>query len=295
MAVSPDFYGANRFTAYPFTREHEPFTHAFIDAQIAVENPYVGTDIRLVYALIDGGSPRKVEIVSNSTILISRDDAVTVEVLGAYEVLTVAGDHGQATIVIKPDEVSGEYDDSTGLLFIEYVLGGIGGGELTAVHSDSVEVAGPGQLLSLVLGANMGAEIVSGVLVLSAQYRDDGPCTPVIAPTNSGILTINGLSPNSEGNFQISPQSGNVVLIDNYPELRKISVLNTGKACCDCDDYVRFFDFAVTSHERLLSVRSWTLSNQTRYTAFNNYLKFLMRMEIVDGDLDGDWEAECIP
>lgn len=293
MAVGPDFYGANQFTAYPFTRELQPFTRAFIDAVVSVESLYASTDIRLVYAVVSTSSPRKVEVVSGSTVLISRDDPVAVEAMGVYEVLTVVGDHGRATFAIKPDEVDGVFDDASGLLFVEHVVSGIAVGEVSAVHSNSVEVAAPGSLLSLVLGANMEAEVDGSSLVLHARYRDDGPCTPIIAPRNPGILRINGEGPDDEGNFQLVGQANGVVLVDNAPEDNKVSILNTGEACCDCEDYERLFNYTVVTHERLLSVRSWTLSNQTRYTALNNYLKFLLQTDIVDANYDEDWEATC--
>ena len=295
MAIGPDFYGANQFTAYPFTLKHEPVTRAFIDAQITVDTAYADTSIALTYALISSGSPRKVEIVSGSTVLIEKTSAVFVEVMGAYEVLTVTGDLATATLVIKPDEFDGEYDDVSGLCFVSYVLSSIAADNISAITSQSIEAAGPGQFLSIVTGFHVEAEIEDDKVILHARYRNDGPCTPMIQKQNPGLLRINGDGPDEEGNFQIGGEPDGVFIVDNAPDDNKITVVNTGKPCCDCEEYERFFQYVVKTHERLSSIRLWSLSNQTRYAALLNYIKFLLRAEIVDADPEDEWEAECSP
>lgn len=290
MAVSPDFYGANQLAPYPFVYELQPFTRAIVDASVTIKNEYVGQAIRVVYLVRSDGGPPQVEIKADTDILIARTQPVVSQVFGAYEIWTVSGDHGYATFVVDVSEDLGVYDDANGLELIEFVINAKGGDEVTAIQALSTEVAGPGQILTIELGSHMEAEISGQRLTLHARYRADGPCVPK-PKTNIGLYFINGEGPDEEGNYQF--EGGSTFIVDNMPEDNGIRVLNTASPCCDCVDYERLFNYEVTTHERLEKIRAWLLSNQTRYTGLNNYMKFQLRAPIIDTNLTGNWEAEC--
>lgn len=292
MGYDLEFYGANTQTPYPFVGPYDELTSQIVDAQITTPNGSVG-GIRLVRYRNVSEQPALIELADDNGVFLSGVSVVVAD-FGAYKIWQAESATAAVTLVVAKEAVSIDYTGA-GYEFVSHVVSSPVGTMVTQVNrytggfpSSTIPVASAGQLMSLAATGQMSLSLEyseSGpIITLSANPRSasGGAGSDCVQPTETSaayISTINGIGPSAQGNFKL--RGIGVWTVDSVEGGARL--VNTGRECCTCEDYVEMFRRLQITNERLRVTRDWIVNNQYRYKVLLEYTKFLLRHEIVGG------------
>lgn len=280
MSTEPDFYGANIHTPYPFVGPYDQVTACIVDAQIVISGATPGTQVLLTrFRRVVDLTPL-VEISTQDGVVIS--GTVVVSSFGDYTIWQVAQGSSQATLVVASSGPDLDYTGA-GYEFIPHVISNQDSAVVEAVEAAAVTVAPSGTALTLRAGSNISFSVdtsgADSVVVVTAERRQDGPCTPPELRSAAYISRINGQGPDATGDLKL--RGAGIWVVDRTTGGLKL--LNVGKECCACEDYAELFRRLLVTNERLAVTRDWVVNNQYRYRVLLEYVKFLLRHQIVGG------------
>lgn len=285
--LTPDFYGANRWNPYPFTGPHDDFTAAVIDASISTARGQQGLAVTLTDFSISG----HIEVKVGTETLVALTDIAGVSSFGDYDIWEFLVAEGQVTLVLLRAAISsmvftGPY---------EFVPGVISYGPEELVLSmvvDTTEAAGPGENLTLLRGPNINFEVETdpltgnSTITVNAAFDPTQPCSPESIVRLPGIRTINGVPPDSNGNFFLGAKG--IWLVGKVPGAKELRVSNIGAACCDCQDYEEFFELLRGVVEGLQTPKDNLELVQDAYKQLLAYIRFLLQTQSIGGVLPGE-------
>jgi len=284
--LTPDFYGQNRWNPFPFTGPLDAFTSAVVDAAITVPGGYQGAAITL--QVFDPAG--HLRILAGGSVIIDTTVPVSVTVFGAYTVWEARTTEGQISLAfltasVPPGVFSGTYE------FVPSVVS-YGPSELVvAVSSGSTEVAGPGEDLSLLSGSNVSLTYTTDAagnseITISAAFDSTLPCTPTTVTNLRSLKTINGVSPNANGDFRLAGRG--IWMVEKVPGSDIVRITNTGFACCDCENYLEFFELLRDTSVRLEAPGDTIVKAQDSYKQLIAYVRFMLNTTVVGGVLPGE-------
>jgi len=295
-AVTPEFYGASRWSAYPFTGPYDTVTSAVIDAQISVPGSYQGQAVKMTRFINTESSPPGIELTCGGVIIFPLSTPVVQSSWGDYLIWTGITESVAITLVIVAGADPVVYNGS-GYEFVTHCVSYSAFSTVEAIGSTGYEVAGPGQDAVLQAGSHVsfavtGATTASPTVTITAQYNPSGPCVPTVLSRQRSIKSINGVSANSKGDIKLRGKS--TFIVDNITS--GVMLRNVGQPCCDCADYVEVFNLIKAAHADLLEIKESYEEALTAYSQLLNYTKFLLRSPIVgtiDSDSPDSPTAEC--
>ena len=306
--TGPDWLNAGEWTPYPFLEDSD-LSRGVVDGQVVVGRPSVGRAIFLTDLNPVGPQLRLVD--DQATELVQLTDVVGVSSFGDYQTWSVSGDGGSATLVIKTSAIQA-YSDAQGLELVPNALSVQQDQTVVELQAETSPMvfevaAGPGSGATLVEGSHLQLEArqtPQGLEIeIGAVYRPDGPCVPSsLTPAATAVRTINGVPPSELGDFMVrgdtciqprlggiqgstsvevtDPCTGDTTVVSVGP-YAPIELRNICRACCDCEDYERYFDLAKLTHERLEQLNKWQATNQKLYQKMLQLMKSLLDTEIV--------------
>lgn len=284
--LTPDFYGQNRWNAYPFTGPLDAFTSAVVDAAVTVPGGLQGEQITL-QVFNPAGNMR---VRAGTTVIVETTDPIAVTTFGAYTVWEARTAEGQVSLVfltanVPPGVVSGTYE------FIPSVVS-YGPSELVmAVSSGSTEVAGPGEDLTLASGSNVALSYATDAagnpeITFAAAFDSTLPCTPSTFVSSRRIKTINGVPPNANGDFMLVGKG--IWMVEKVPGSKTVRITNTGAPCCDCEDYLAFFELIRATSDGMGVSSETIVKAQDAYKQLLAYVRFMLNAPVVGGVLPGE-------
>lgn len=284
--LTPDFYGQNRWSAYPFTGPLDAFTSAVVDAAITVPGGSQGEQVTL--EVFDPAGHLRVR--AGTALVVNTTDPVAVTVFGAYTVWEARTSEGQVSVVfltanVPPGVFSGTYE------FIPSVIS-YGPVELvTSVSSGATEIAGPGEDLMLLDGSNVGIAYALDTagnpeITISGAFDATEPCAPSTITNLRAVKTINGVPPNTNGDFFFAGKG--IWMVEKIPGAKTLRISNTGSACCDCADYTAFFELIRATSNGMDTSADTVVKAQDAYKQLIAYVRFMLNAPVVGGVLPGE-------
>lgn len=284
--LTPDFYGQNRWTPYPFTGPLDAFTSAVVDAAVTVPGSAQGEMVTLE-AFDPAGH---LQLRAGTSVIISLSDPVAITVFGAYTIWEARTSEAQLSLTFltastPPGVASAAYE------FIPSVVS-YGPTELVlGVSSGGVEVAGPGDDLTLLDGGNVVLSYAADIagnpeITVAGEFDTTQPCTPSTITNLRAVKTINGVPPNANGDFIFTGKG--IWMVEKVPGAKVIRISNTGSACCDCSDYLAFFELIRTTSSGMDASAENVVKAQDAYKQLIAYVRFMLNAPVVGGVLPGE-------
>lgn len=284
--LTPDFYGQNHWNAFPFTGPLDNFTSSIVDAAITVPGEAQGEKVILQAFNLVGA----MKVVAGATTIVDVSDPVAITIFGAYTVWEARTAEGQVSLVFltispPPNVAGGTYE------FIPSAVS-YGPAELVlAVSSGASEVAGPGEDLTLLDGSNVELSydtdsVGNPEITITAEFDSTQPCTPTTVTNARAIKTINGVPPNANGDFTFVGKG--IWMVEKTPGSDVVRITNTGVSCCDCADYLAFFEIIRGTSDGMGEAAGTIVKAQDAYKQLIAYVRFMLNAPVVGGVLPGE-------
>lgn len=283
--LTPDFYGQNKWSPYPFTGPLDAFTSAVVDAAVTVPGAAQGE--AAVLEIFDPAG--RLQVRAGATVVVALTDPIAVTTFGAYTVWEARTAEGQVSLVFLtasvPPGAAGSYE------FVPTVVSYGPAEILMGVSSGATEVAGPGDDLTLDSGGNVALTYTLDTggnpeITVTGEFDASQPCTPSSVTNLRSVKTINGVRPNANGDFIFVGKG--IWMVEKVPGAKTIRISNTGSACCDCSDYTAFFELIRATSDGMGTSAGNVVKAQDAYKQLIAYVRFMLNAPVVGGVLPGE-------
>lgn len=284
--LTPDFYGQNRWNAFPFLGPLDAFTSAIVDAAVTAPGGAQGEPV--ILEIFDPAG--HLQVRAGTVPVVALTDPVAITVFGAYTIWEARTAEGQVSLVFlttsgPPGVPSGAYE------FVPSVIS-YGPTELVlGVSTGGTEVVGPGEDLTLLDGGNVVLSYATDAsgnpeITVTGEFDASQPCVPSTITNLRAVKTINGVHPNANGDFLFTGKG--IWMVEKVPGSKTIRISNTGTACCDCEDYLAFFELIRTTSGGMGTAAENVVKAQDAYKQLIAYVRFMLNAPVVGGVLPGE-------